>query len=446
MQEGEKEIADRIWKVLKSNHPEDAVEDSEYLVDHFPFSFSSYVLRGLVRYETECYEEAIRDFGVAIQMNDQYALPFFHRGCCYKDMKDFEKALQDFDRAIDIDPRCAGAFRCRATAKTQVCGYHDPSIIEDLDICLSIDPEDIDAHYIRGRCKLILKEYEEALQSLEMVCILNDDYPDVYFWKGVVREHLEQSDIAINDYETAIKHDFKTKTVHRNLGMLYQERGEYSKALECFETSVLLEPIDSVNYYARALAKTSLGDFDGAIDDYSRCIELDPTFGAAYNNRGEMKRSKKDYEGALVDFDKALEINPYYTNGLYNRGLTRQSLRDFEGALQDYTRILEIDPNDVQALTKFKETETLLDAQIGFVDMMMDFISQNPDINQLKEMKSRCAHCDAPRPKKKCGHCLTYKYCNRDCQKAHWPEHKKTCKLISVAPQMIEELFGPLQM
>ena len=47
--------------------------------------------------------------------------------------------------------------------------------------------------------------------------------------------------------------------------------------------------------------------------------------------------------------------------------------------------------------------------------------------------KSICANCgktdaDAEQTLKTCNGCKFVKYCNTDCQKAHWQSHKKECK------------------
>ena len=38
-----------------------------------------------------------------------------------------------------------------------------------------------------------------------------------------------------------------------------------------------------------------------------------------------------------------------------------------------------------------------------------------------KEDTHRCANCDAPGAKMKCGRCGVERYCDRDCQKVRWP-------------------------
>jgi len=41
--------------------------------------------------------------------------------------------------------------------------------------------------------------------------------------------------------------------------------------------------------------------------------------------------------------------------------------------------------------------------------------------------KLDCASCGAPRVKSRCSRCNGVVYCNRECQAAHWPVHKKEC-------------------
>ena len=38
-----------------------------------------------------------------------------------------------------------------------------------------------------------------------------------------------------------------------------------------------------------------------------------------------------------------------------------------------------------------------------------------------------CSHCKKEAPAKECSGCNRVFYCNADCQRQHWPEHKKSC-------------------
>jgi len=43
--------------------------------------------------------------------------------------------------------------------------------------------------------------------------------------------------------------------------------------------------------------------------------------------------------------------------------------------------------------------------------------------------KDKCGMCKAEKPKKRCGKCVVF-YCDRECQVAHWPLHKKFCNSL----------------
>lgn len=43
-----------------------------------------------------------------------------------------------------------------------------------------------------------------------------------------------------------------------------------------------------------------------------------------------------------------------------------------------------------------------------------------------------CDTCADPEAKKKCSVCHMVAYCNEECQKMHWPVHKKECKDLAV--------------
>ena len=41
-----------------------------------------------------------------------------------------------------------------------------------------------------------------------------------------------------------------------------------------------------------------------------------------------------------------------------------------------------------------------------------------------------CDYCSKPSPTKNCARCMSYYYCDRNCQVANWKNHKEHCSFL----------------
>jgi tetratricopeptide (TPR) repeat protein len=62
------------------------------------------------------YQNAIRSYDRAIEINPNYADAYYNRGLAYKNLKDYQNAIRSYDRAIEIDPNYANAYCNRGSA------------------------------------------------------------------------------------------------------------------------------------------------------------------------------------------------------------------------------------------------------------------------------------------------------------------------------------------
>ncbi len=66
--------------------------------------------RGVAYGEKGQYDQAISDFNRALEINPRYQKAYSNRGTTYRLMRQFDRAISDFNRAIEINPIIAEPY------------------------------------------------------------------------------------------------------------------------------------------------------------------------------------------------------------------------------------------------------------------------------------------------------------------------------------------------
>jgi tetratricopeptide (TPR) repeat protein len=96
--------------------------------------------RGRDYYAKREYDKAISDFNQAIQLDPKASGAFCGRGCAWHAKGEYDKAIKDFDEAIRLDPKCHEAFYGRGRAWHARGDYS--KAIRDYDEAARLDPND----------------------------------------------------------------------------------------------------------------------------------------------------------------------------------------------------------------------------------------------------------------------------------------------------------------
>ncbi|MBI5159277.1 tetratricopeptide repeat protein [Candidatus Micrarchaeota archaeon] len=138
------------------------------------------------------------------------------------------------------------------------------------------------------------------------------------------------------------------RTYYRR-GNVFLEKNDFDKAIEYYNTALVLNPGFAEAYYNRGLCYYQMREFDVAIKEFGKAIEFSPLDSKIYVNRGIAYYRKLCFVKAIADFDEAVSLNPSYSKAYYNRGLARGCLQEYKEALKDFDKTIELDSNYVEA-------------------------------------------------------------------------------------------------
>ncbi len=126
-------------------------------------------------------------------------------GFAYSSIKDWDKALEFYDRALSLDRKYAEAFYNKGNAY------------------LTMAIEEKKVPFVE---KSVL-QFQQAIDA-------DPDYPAPYFGLGRAARIMRDADVAIRNLKKAVELRPDFDAAYYYLGLTYLDRGKKSQALECF--------------------------------------------------------------------------------------------------------------------------------------------------------------------------------------------------------------------
>src|SRR3989338_4257525 len=154
-------------------------------------------------YEKADYEKAIENYNMAILLNPIFSEAYFNRALCYYQLKNFDKSIVDYSKAAELDPPNSIIYNNRGDAYYRKQDFKEA--VKDYDKAIQLNPNYLKAFYNRGLSYASLEEYEKAIEDFSKVIQLKEDFAEAYHLRGLCFEYANNLSTAIEDYEKALK-------------------------------------------------------------------------------------------------------------------------------------------------------------------------------------------------------------------------------------------------
>lgn len=163
--------------------------------------------------------------------------------------------------------------------------------------------------------------------------------------------------LAISEYEKALRRDPSQHAAAFYLGMALLESGNWQRA-EGFLYAAVLMGHDNARYlqgYADVLAVT--GKFDKSCEYYQKSLAVDGSNWRCRLNYGAALRDMQKLEEAVKEFQAVIQLNPQSLPAWNNLGNVRMDLGQYDQALSDLNHALSLDSQNVDVLANLAKLE-----------------------------------------------------------------------------------------
>ena len=164
---------------------------------------AAYNNRGLAYDSKGDYDRALEDFSKAIELEPDYADSYNNCGVIYSRKGDYDRALEDFSKAIELEPDYANAYNNRG-ATYEKNGDYDRAL-EDCSKAIELKPDYADAYYNRGVVYYRKGDYDRALEDCSKAIELKPDYASAYIGRGFTYFRKNDYDNSFADFSEATK-------------------------------------------------------------------------------------------------------------------------------------------------------------------------------------------------------------------------------------------------
>ena len=153
-----------------------------------------------------------------------------------------------------------------------------------LTSAIALQPENAEAWYQRGVCRVNRGRYEDAVQDFSQVLELKPSSDAARISRAICRQHLGDFQAALSDLNDAIEHGFPETRVYFlraavHVGLQDNEAAEKDKAEGLSRT-----PTDERSWVARGLAQLPQKP-DLAMADFQEALRLNPASHDAFGSR-----------------------------------------------------------------------------------------------------------------------------------------------------------------
>lgn len=246
----------------------DAINKYNEAIKLNPRNYNAYYLRGFTKFLSKDFEGALEDYNKAIEIAPNtkgIEQVYYHRGNLYYFLIQKEKAFADYEKAISINPNYQPPYGGRGNYFTDR-GDLDKALA-DYNKALEMDSKDVAAYMGRADVYFKKEEFDKSLRDLEKAVELGGESASAYLQIGMILGLKGYWYSAEGNLRKAIK-------INANSNSIFT--GNISVTLFDFDEFIAKNPKNAKAYAVRGIIKFIQNKDAEAVEEFKKAFEIVP--------------------------------------------------------------------------------------------------------------------------------------------------------------------------
>ena len=209
-------------------------------------------------YSCDKFQEALYANQLLIKDFPNDPLLFNISGACYSGLGPIDLAINNFEKAIALNPKYA------------------------------------EAHYNLGVAFQKTHQLDNAIKHYKEAINVKHEYPTAHNNLGLISLELGYTDSAIKSFEWAVAYSPEYAEAHNSLGAASQELDKFDEAIKHYKKAVTINPKYAQAFNNLGISYEILGLEVEALNHYEEAINVKPDFAEAHFNLSRLKKYKKN--------------------------------------------------------------------------------------------------------------------------------------------------------
>jgi protein O-GlcNAc transferase len=199
--------------------------------------------------------------------------------------------------------------------------------------------------------------FPEALEKFKKITVFGQSENSLHynlasFYSGIIHRNLGLLFLQKGDFPEAIAHfnmalEFNPShfEIYNYLGIAYNNWKKYQKAMSAFSRVLELAPELLSLRYKVAIVLYNLRKYDEALEEMQHLVQMNPNFADFHYHLGVVFAHQRQFDRAQKAFSRAIEINPHYLLAKIQLSLVMATQGNYDSSLEKLDELIREKPN-----------------------------------------------------------------------------------------------------